>query len=92
MTGINTTVECALIDNQLVFNPKLEDESNAKCKVISSWSSKTNGLVASVVYGVTTQEQYLRVLNFSLPEAKKMLAYMRLTYEAKCKKHLSNTG
>ena len=92
MNGINATVECALIDNQLVFNPKLEDESNAKCKVFSSWSSTTNGLVASVVSGTTTQEQYLRVLNFSLPEAKKMLAYLRLTYESKCKKHLSYIG
>ena len=55
-------------EQQLVFNPKLEDESNGKCKVISSWSSTTNGLVASVVSGVITQEQYLRVLNFSLPE------------------------
>ena len=56
--------------------------------MFTSWSSTTQDLIASKATGITTREQFIEILNKSTVTAKETLAYLRLSYETKCKKLL----
>ena len=88
MKGLASTTECAVIDNNLVFNPNKKEESDALCTMFSSWSSISQDLVACQTSGLTTREQFMEILSKSNGPAKETLAYLRLSYETKCKKML----
>jgi len=88
MNGLAGTTDCAIIDNNLIFNPNKEEEAKAVCNMFTSWSSTTQDLIASKATGITTREQFIEILNKSTVTAKETLAYLRLSYETKCKKLL----
>ena len=88
MNGLAGTTDCAIIDNNLIFNPNKEEEAKAVCNMFTSWSSTTQDLIASKATGITTREQFMEILNKSTVTAKETLAYLRLSYETKCKKLL----
>jgi exosome complex component RRP46 len=89
MSGLAGTTECAVIENNLVFNPSKEEESKAVCNMFLSWCNTTQTTIASKMSGVTTREQYMEILDKSIVPAKEILAYLRLSYETKCTKMLT---